>query len=180
MSPLSMSVVVFACVFGGAISGILLRKSLPDHHLSGTTKDVVRLGTGLIGTIAALVLGLLIGSANSTYGTQSSQVQQLAANIVVLDRTLAQYGPETDMARNLLRRAVAAVADRIWQEKGSESKKGEPFEATEAGLSLYDEILKLSPQNATQHSLQVRAIDERFAIRIGRLCALPSCAGGNR
>jgi hypothetical protein len=65
-----MSAIVFACVLGGTFLGIFLRNSLPENHLSGATKDVVRLGTGLIGTIAALVLGLLIGSANSTYETQ--------------------------------------------------------------------------------------------------------------
>jgi hypothetical protein len=154
-----MSVIVFACVLGGAIFGIFLRNKLPEHHLSGASKDVVRLGTGLIGTIAALVLGLLIASANSTYQTQNSQVQQLTANIVVLDSTLALYGPETDSARNLLRRTVPAMADRIWRENSSESAKAEPFEATGAGLSLYDEILKLSPRDDTQRSLQAIAID---------------------
>jgi hypothetical protein len=64
---------------------------------------MLRLGTGLIGTIAALVLGLLIASANSTFETQSSQVQQLTANVVLLDQTLAQYGPETASVRHLLR-----------------------------------------------------------------------------
>jgi ABC-type multidrug transport system fused ATPase/permease subunit len=154
-----MSVIVFACVFGGTIFGIFLRNTLPEHHLSGATKDVVRLGTGLIGTIAALVLGLLIASANTTYQTQNSQVQQLTANIVVLDRTLAQYGPETDLARNLLRRAVTAMADRIWRDNASESAKAEPFEASASGLSFYDEIQKLSPRDDTQRSLQARAID---------------------
>jgi hypothetical protein len=119
----------------------------------------VRLGTGLIGTIAGLVLGLLIASANSTFQTQSTQVQQLTANIVLLDRTLAQYGPETDLARNLLRRGVASMADRIWRENGSDSGKVAPFEASAAALSLYDEILKLSPRNETQRSLQARALD---------------------
>ena len=114
-----MSVIVFACVLVGMFLGMFLRNMLPERHLSGDTKDVVRLGTGLIGTIAALVLGLLIASANSTYETQSSQVQQLAANIVLLDRTLAQYGPETASARNLLRRGVASMADRIWREDSS-------------------------------------------------------------
>ncbi len=159
MSPLLMSAIVFACVLGGTFLGMFLRSRLPEHHLSGATKDVVRLGTGLIGTIAALVLGLLIASANSTYETQSSQVQQLTANTVVLDRILAQYGPETDLARNMLRGAVAAMADRIWRENGSESRKGEPFEASTAGLSFYDEIQKLSPRNDTQRSLQASAIN---------------------
>ncbi len=154
-----MSVIVFACVLGGTFLGIFLHNRLPEHHLSGATKDVVRLGTGLIGTIAALVLGLLIASANSTYETQSSQVRQLTANVVVLDRTLAQYGPETDLARNLLRRVVVSLADRVWRENGSGSGKAAPFEASAAALSLYDEILKLAPRNETQRSLQASAMD---------------------
>jgi hypothetical protein len=153
-----MSMIVFACVLGGAFLGMVLRNRLPERHLSAATKDVVRLGTGLIGTIAALVLGLLIASANSTYQTQSSQIQQLTANVVLLDSTLAQYGAETDMARNLLRRAVAAMADRIWSENGPDTKKTEPFEASVAGVSFYDEITNLSPRNDMQRSLQARAI----------------------
>ena len=66
-----MSVIVLACVLGGMVLGMFLRNRLPKHHLSGDTKDVVKLGTGLIGTIAALVLGLLIASANSTFQTQT-------------------------------------------------------------------------------------------------------------
>ncbi len=154
-----MSVIVFACVSGGAFLGMFLRNRLPEQHLSGATKDVVRLGSGLIGTIAALVLGLLIASANSTFQTQSTQVQQLTADIILLDSTLAQYGPETTPARNLLRRAAGAMADRIWKENRSGSRKVESFEANAASLSFYDEILKLSPHNETQRFLQARAID---------------------
>jgi hypothetical protein len=105
------------------------------------------------------VLGLLIASANSTFQTQSTQVHQLTANVVLLDRTLAQYGPETDLARNLLRRGVASMADRIWRENGADSGKVAPFEASAAALSLHDEILKLSPRNEMQRSLQARALD---------------------
>src|SRR5208283_4998153 len=154
-----MSVIVFVCVLGGTAFGMFLRTRLPEHHLSGDTKDVVKLGTGLIGTIAALVLGLLIASANGTFQTQNGQVQQLTADVVLLDQTLAQYGPETNSARNLLRRGVVSMADRIWRENGSDSRKAAPFEASAAALSLYGEILKLSPQNETQRSLQTRAID---------------------
>ena len=96
MGPLLMSASVFVCVLGGMAFGMFLRNRLPEHHLSGETKDVVKLGTGLIGTIAALVLGLLIASANGTFQTQSTQVQQLTADVVLLDQTLAQYGPETN------------------------------------------------------------------------------------
>ena len=87
-------------------------------------------GNGLIGTIAALVLGLLIASANSTFETEHSQVQQLAADVVFLDGTLAQFGPETNSTRNLMRRVVLSMADRIWRENGLDSGKAEPFEAS--------------------------------------------------
>ncbi len=159
MRPLLISVIVFACVLGGTFLGTLLRNTLPEHHLSNHTKDVVRLGTGLIGTIAALVLGLVIASASGTYQSRSSQIQQLTANVVLLDRTLAQYGAETDLARNLLRRAVSTIVDRIWSENGVVVGKDEPFDASAAGLSLYDEILKLSPRSDAQRSLQARAIN---------------------
>lgn len=159
MNPLLMSVIVFACVLGGTQLGMVLRKRLPQHHLSGATKDVVRLGTGLISTIAALVLGLLIASANGTYDTQSTQIQQLTANVVVLDRILAQYGPEADSARSLLRRTVAGMADRIWRENRSDARTTEPFQASITGLLFYDQILKLSPQTDAQRSLQAKAID---------------------
>jgi hypothetical protein len=158
VSPLLMSVIVFACVLCGTFLGVFLRNVLPEHHLSADTKDVVKLGTGLIGTIAALVLGLLIGSANSTFQTQSNQVQQLTANVVLLDRTLAEYGAQADSARNLLRRAVAAMVDRIWRENSSPSGQVPQFEASAAALSLFDEIMKLAPQNEIQRSLQARAI----------------------
>jgi ABC-type multidrug transport system fused ATPase/permease subunit len=153
-----MSVIVFACVIAGAFLGMFLRNTLPQRHLSEATKDVVKLGTGLIGTITGLVLGLLIASANGTYGTENSQVQQMTANIVVLDQTLAQYGAETVSARNLMRRAVTSMVDRIWRENAAPSGESAPFEATAAGSSLFDEILQLSPQNDRQRSLQARAI----------------------
>lgn len=169
MSAMAISGIAFACIFGGAFLGILLRNRLPGHHLSGDTKDVVRLGTGLIATIAALVLGLLIASANSTYQSQRSQVRQLTANIVLLDRTLAMYGAETDSLRNLLRRAVAVLADRIWRRDGSDSGRAEPFEASDAALSFYNEILKLSPQTEAQRSLQARAMDASTDLAKARL-----------
>jgi fluoride ion exporter CrcB/FEX len=92
VSPLAVSLVALFVILGGAFVGTLLRKALPDHHLADDAQDIIRLGAGLIGTIAALVLGLLIASAKSSYDTQSSQVQHLTADVVLLDQLLAQYG----------------------------------------------------------------------------------------
>jgi fluoride ion exporter CrcB/FEX len=92
----------------GAVIGALLRRLLPDHHLDDHARDIIRLGAGLVGTIAALVLGLLINSANSSYEAQRGEIRQIAANLILLDAVLDQYGPEANPTRVLLR-----VCDRL-------------------------------------------------------------------
>ena len=158
MSAIALSCIAFACISGGVLLGMFLRNTLPEHHLSSDAKDVVRLGTGLIGTIAALVLGLLIGSAKSSYDTQSAQIKQMTANIILLDHFLEQYGPETGAARNLMRRGVVVLADRMWRENSSDLAKAAPFEASAASDAFYAKLQELSPQNDAQRSLQARAI----------------------
>jgi hypothetical protein len=154
MNAIALACITFLCISGGALLGMFL----PGHHLSTDDKDVVRLGTGLIGTIAALVLGLLIASAKGTYDTQSAQVTQMTSNVILLDNLLEQYGPETNDLRNLLRRGIVVAADRMWREKGSEVAKAHPFEATAAGDAFFAKLQQLSPQNDSQRSLQARAI----------------------
>ena len=159
MSPLQTSLVAFAFIFGGAFLGLLIRYKLPDRHLSGDTKDIVRQGTTLIATLASLVLGLLIASANERFETESSQVKQLVANIILLDGTLKLYGPETDGIRAAMRREVGVLADRIWSENSSSDRKAPTFEATDLGMRLYSEVVKLSPKTDAQRFLQAKASD---------------------
>ena len=154
MNAIALSCITFLCISGGALLGMFL----PGHHLSTDDKDVVRLGTGLIGTIAALVLGLLIASAKGSYDTQSTQVTQMTSNVVLLDNLLAQYGPEANDERNLLRRAIVVLADRMWREKSSEVAKANPFEASAVSEAFFAKLQELSPQNDSQRSLQARAI----------------------
>ena len=146
---------VFACVFGAALLGMSLRRILPDHHLSSDSKDVVKLAIGLIGTMAALVLSLVISSAKGSYDIRSTEVAQLSANVTLLDRVLAHYGPEAREARDLLRRAVARVIDETWPERSTGSSPPMPSAGSEA---IYDTIQALSPQNDRQRSLQAQAL----------------------
>jgi hypothetical protein len=158
MTPIVVSLIALAVILAGALFGASLRRTLPKHHLADDTKDYVRLGTGLIATIAALVLGLLIASANSSYDTETSQVRHLTANIVLLDTLLAQYGPETRDARDLLRRAIDPLVERIWREDSLESTKGTAFRATTVAEEAFAKIQELSPETEAQRSLQARAI----------------------
>ena len=100
--------IVFACLFGAGLLGMRVRAALPQHHLSADTKDAVRIGMGLVATMAALVLGLLVASTKGAYDTQKNEVSQMAAKIVFLDRVLANYGSETAETRDLLRRSVGS------------------------------------------------------------------------
>ncbi|MGY3587960.1 hypothetical protein ACVIGB_002988 [Bradyrhizobium sp. USDA 4341] len=154
MNAIALSCITFVCISGGALVGMFL----PGHHLSTDDKDVVRLGTGLIGTIAALVLGLLIASAKGSYDTQSTQVTQMTSKIVLLDNLLAEYGPEATELRNLLRRGTAVLADRMWRENSSDVAKTRPFEVSGASDAFFAKLQQLSPQNDSQRSLQARAI----------------------
>src|SRR4051794_23746210 len=99
MNSLAISSIVFACVAGSALLGMLLRRILPDRHLTAESKDLVKMGTGLIATMSALVLGLMVGSAKSSYDAQKNNLLQMSVKVVLLDRALAHYGPDANEAR---------------------------------------------------------------------------------
>src|SRR5262249_31890986 len=114
MSALLVAAIVFACIFVGALVGMILRGRLPADHLSDESKDVVRLATGLVATMAALVLGLLVASAKGSYDTQRDGLDEIAANVTMLDTVLQQYGPPAQEARATLRRVIAGAMARLW------------------------------------------------------------------
>jgi hypothetical protein len=158
MSSLALSLLVFALVSSGAVAGIVLRERLPKHHLSDASQSVVKLGIGLIATIAALVLGLLIASANSTYNSDRAQITQMRAQVILLDRLLAGYGSEAIEIRAGLRQEIGAVVTRIWQEESSEALKAGPFVPNTDAEALYGQIRLLVPKNDLQRSLQEQAL----------------------
>lgn len=170
MSPITISLVVFACVFGGALVGILIHSFLPEEHLHSDSRDVVRLGMGLVGTTVALVLGLLIASGKGFYDTQSSEVTQLAADVVLVDRLLLHFGPETKEVRALLQGSVARMLDVTWERDGSDKTHFAPSTANED--FLFDKIQELSPQNDKQRFLQSQALS--LAIKLGQTRSLMS------
>jgi hypothetical protein len=158
MKDLLISLLVFALVFAGALVGMVVRPLLSEQHFHPDSKDVVKLTTGLIGTLTALVLGLLIGSANSTFDQKTNQVKQLTATIILLDDLLAQYGPEAVPLRKLLRQGIEPLANRIWHEQELPTAKLAHFESSAESLAFENELQRLSPGNDAQRSLQSRAI----------------------
>jgi len=114
VNPIEISSIIFSCIFGSAMLGMWLRSVLPEHHLDAENKDLMKLGVGLIGTMAALLLGLLVASAKSSYDTRSTELTQMAANTVLLDRSLAHYGPSTAEIRSGLKVSVTRMVDQLW------------------------------------------------------------------
>ena len=151
LSSLTISLITFAIVFGGALFGIVLSAVLPQNELNSDSRDVVKLGMGLVATLAALVLGLLIASAKTSFDTQNLELTDLSSKAVLLDRVLAHYGPASQDARTELRSSVAHTLDTIF------SKDVSQLESTKGEL-LYDKIQALSPKDDTQRSIQAQAL----------------------
>jgi hypothetical protein len=158
VSSLEIGGIVFACTFGGAVAGMLLRAVIPDPHLSGDSKDVIKMGTGLIATLSAMVLGLMVASAKSSFDAQRTGMQQMAANFVVLDRGLAKYGPESEESRKALRRLVEKLLE-VQSEKNvsAASSLGATSLSTESS-NVYDQVRALVPKTESQRWLQSQAI----------------------
>jgi len=164
MTPAAIGCVAFACVFGGALIGMALRRILPEHHLSADSKEVIKLAMGLTATMSALVLALLIASAKSSYDAQRNELTQLSATIILLDRGLAHYGTETKGARDQLRRYVAEMHDQIWKNDRVSAAELEPTGML--GESFYDNLLKLSPQTDLQRSIKLEA--QKMSVDLGQ------------
>jgi hypothetical protein len=153
-SPITISLVVLACVFGGALLGMFIHSLLPREYLDSDSKEVVRLAMALVGTTVAVALGLLVASGKGFYDTQSSEVTQLAADVVLLDKILNHYGLKTKEIRDLLRSAVVHMVDVTWGRNSSDKTR---FTVSAAGETLLFRIHELSPDNDSQRFLQSQA-----------------------
>jgi hypothetical protein len=135
---------------------MLLRAVLPDEHLSPESKDIIKLGMGLIGTMTAMVLGLLVASAKGSFDTQRNGLAQLAGNVIFLDRALAHYGPEANDTRQMLRASVADMLRRTWPE---ENGQAEPRGGTEGRYEgILEKIHGLTPKTDAQRAAQAQAL----------------------
>jgi hypothetical protein len=145
-----------ASIMAGVALGMVLRARLPAAQFSPGSKEVVRLGTGLLATLAAVVISLMIASAKNSYDTQDAHFRQLAAHLVLADQLLAQYGPEATEIRQLMRRSVPAAMDRIWREKAAAAPQSTAFTANSLAEQLYHAIETLSPATDAQRALKPR------------------------
>jgi hypothetical protein len=163
-----ITAILFLCLVGVALLGRRVRRYLPEDHLSADSKDAVKLAMGLVATMTALLLGLLISSAKGTYDTVQSEVMQMASKVAFLDRVLVFYGPEAATARGACRDAVAEAVRRMWPgERGGPAQLA-PNE--QMGDAFYAAVHRLSPHDDSQRALKAEVV--ALMVDLGQLRSL--------
>jgi hypothetical protein len=158
----------FASIVAGVLVGMVVRAKIPAAKLGHDTKEVIRLGAGLLATLAAVVISLMIASAKSSYDTQDTHFRQLAAYLVEADQLLAQYGPEAIPVRQLMRKNVPAAMERIWNERAT-ALQNTAFTANSLAETLHAAVETLTPVNDAQRSLKPRIVQASNEIARTRL-----------
>jgi hypothetical protein len=149
---------VLVILFCSAMFGMLVGRILPEHHLTAETKGVITLSTGVIGTLTALVLGLLIGAASSSYNTKNQEVVLIAADVIQMDRLLRRYGPEAEGSRDLLHHYAATKTQEFFPEGATKLPNLRNPRTVALLGELQDRLVALNASNANQRWLQAQAL----------------------
>lgn len=183
MHSLNICLLVFACTIGGLIVGTFLRSRLPGHHLKDESRDVIKTASGMIATLIALVLGLLVASSKSTFDAASAGINQSGARIVLLDRALAHYGPETEPLRQGLQKGLTARIAQIWPENEAQRLEGEKANLSETSvLDKFEEAVRSLPSKTDDQKywqgeaakLTSEMIDSRWSVFMQAQSVLPT------
>jgi hypothetical protein len=165
MASAQASILILAFLIATIVAGRGARRHLPEHHLSAESREAVKLAMGLVSTMTALLLGLLVGSAKGTYDTQRTEVVQMAAQVAFLDRVLTAYGPEAAQARAQFREAVIDQAHAMWPD--SPGAKAQLAPKVVEGDRIFSTVQGLSPRDDTQRGLKAQATE--LAVSLGQL-----------
>jgi hypothetical protein len=160
MSPLFIALLVFICIFSAAMLALMFRVWLPQQHLNPDTMDTVKISMGIVATLSALVLGLLIASAKESNNSAKNEITKMVAKIVFTDRLLSLYGPEAAKARISLRIAVERMKERLWPDDSKQSARLDPPHT--AAEATFKAIETLVPQNDEQKVLKARALENVY------------------
>jgi len=157
MTSATIGAISTACIFGGALIGLGLQRLLPKHHLSKDSQDVTKLGAGVIATVTALVLGLLVSSAKGSFDAMNARIVQMSAKAIILDRTLAEYGPEAKNAREQVRRSIETTMHKVWPEERTGVSATAVIERGASIEAVQADLRRLVPQDDAQRALLAQA-----------------------
>jgi hypothetical protein len=172
MSSLGFFALAFVCPLAGAGIGMLLRKRLPADHLSRESTDVIKLAVGLMATLVALVLSLLVSSANTFRGNVAVEYKQALAGIVQLDQCLKAYGPQAGDIRALVRDVVGRSFQQHWRHEDFGARQAAETANLESMVEVQRRILSLEPRDATQKWFQSQALQlSHDVVRVSQFLA---------
>src|SRR5262245_55242714 len=158
MGAIGIGLLTLVTTLAGAFLGWWVGQRLPSKHLTPDSRDVIKVAMAMVATVAGLVLGLLVASAKSSFDAKDAAVRQVAVQVIVLDRTLAEYGPETKEIRSLLRELLAARMQQIWRTEGKEKIDIASVGRGPGAEVIQRRVLALAPQNDAQRWLQSTAL----------------------
>jgi hypothetical protein len=160
MSSLDIGLISAAFLLGGLGVGLLLAHYLPESHLNEQSKHTIQVASGMLATLAALVLGLLVASAKNSFDTIQTANTVTGANFIILSRGLEEYGPEAQPVREDLRKAVASEIQSIWPEESPSMYGQPPLEKSGSLKQALRDLSALHPATDEQRLLidQMRQI----------------------
>ena len=158
MSSLLIVSIIFVCMLCGMLLGSYLRLVLPEYHTQADSKDILMTSAGMMSMLVALIIGLLVSSANDSFNSTRTSITQAGAKIITLDYYLSRYGPEVEGERAFLRQEVAASIERIWPNESTQGSKLAKMESGTGVADVYNKIRELSPKNDAQKYLQTQAL----------------------
>lgn len=122
--PVLVFFFVLTCLGAAAALGIYLSATLSKEHLNDRSKDVIHGFMSVIAHLVAVVLGLLIFSAKTSFDTKDSEFKHASAKVVLLDRALAHYGPKAQEARGALKSAIEKKLAAIEPKSKHDEERG--------------------------------------------------------
>lgn len=156
MSSIFAGLSALAAIFGGVLIGILAQRLLPKGHLSKETRDAVTISMAVVGTLSALVVGLLISTASTSFSARTNAISELAVDIIRLNRSLERYGPDSQPIRNTIRDYAQAKEGEL----ASGVERGDMGLRTLAILeTVSDQIFALQPADDRERHIQTQAVE---------------------
>ncbi|RBP12896.1 hypothetical protein DFR50_11385 [Roseiarcus fermentans] len=161
-----VGLIAFAVIFGGALTGLLAARLLPEDHLSSNTRDAVSVAVAVVGTLAALVIGLLISTASRSFSDRSDALTELSSSLIRADRILIRYGPEANGARVKLRAYATAKAQELFPQSGEPPVSNDDTLALiEAAQDAVIALAARTPQQEFARSHALTLTDQVFDAR---------------
>jgi len=179
-SPLIIATVTWVVVFAAALLGMWIGGRLPEEHRTDDSRNVVSISMAMVSTLTALVLGLLLSVANTSFGENQEQLMSTSSDVIRMDHLLRLYGPEADGSRDLLRQYAHSMLNDVFPSDGSQ-RNVENEETLDLLAKVEQWAALMVPANATQRWLQPHILDvsdrivqEHFTLVKQRLDAIPA------